>query len=141
MSTQLSSITLVLTAGLLLMAGAVRAELDPPMTLDPPINLVANEALEDTQRNVRDKAGTTLTPDDHSQTEGDINITAGIRKAVVNDESLSINAHNVKIITSNGVVTLRGPVESKAESMRLQQIAKKMSGVVRIDNQLDIKAP
>jgi Predicted periplasmic or secreted lipoprotein len=118
-----------------MMAGPVRAEQDTAFYL------AANSALENTERNVRDKDNTTLTPEDQKETKKDIKITAKIRKAVVRDKSLSIDAHNVKIITRNGVVTLRGPVESEAESMKLQKIAKKMRGVVRVDNQLENKAP
>ena len=62
-------------------------------------------------------------------------------KAVVKNKSLSVDAQNVKIITRNGVVTLRGPVESEAESKKLEKIAKKTRGVVKVDNQLEIKAP
>jgi hyperosmotically inducible protein len=60
---------------------------------------------------------------------------------LVKDKSLSVNAQNVKIITRNGKVTLRGPVETEAESMKLQQIAKQTPGVVRVDNQLENIAP
>ncbi|WP_269747857.1 BON domain-containing protein [Methylomonas lenta] len=38
-------------------------------------------------------------------------------------------------------MTLRGPVETKAESETLQQISQKTAGVVRVDNQLEIIAP
>jgi len=64
-----------------------------------------------------------------------------MRIAVVRDKSLSVDAQNAKIITRNGVVTLRGPVASEAESKKLQKIAKKMRGVVQVDNQLENKAP
>jgi len=83
----------------------------------------------------------TLTAEDQNESKADIKITADIRNAAVNDESLSVNAKNVKIITQNGVVTLRGPVETKAESETLQQISQKTAGVVRVDNQLEIIAP
>jgi len=64
-----------------------------------------------------------------------------MRIAVVRDKSLSVDAQNAKIITRNGVVTLRGPVASEAESKKLEKIAKKMRGVVQVDNQLENKAP
>ena len=91
--------------------------------------------------NVRDKDNTTLTPEDQKETESDIKITAAIRQAMVKNKSLSVNAQNVKIITRNGVVTLRGPVESEAESKKLQKIAKQTPGVMQVNNQLEIKAP
>jgi hyperosmotically inducible protein len=124
-----------LTAGLILMTGTVRAEQNTV------INLAADSALENTQRNVRDKENATLTPEDQKETKSDIKITAHIRKTVVNHKSLSVDAHNVKIITRNGVVTLRGPVENEAERNELQEIAKHTRGVKQVDNQLEIKAP
>jgi hyperosmotically inducible periplasmic protein len=135
MSTRLLLVLSTLAGGLLLMAGLVQAERGAA------IYLAADSVLENTERNVRDKAGTTLTPEDQKETKKDIKITAHIRKAVVKVKSLSVDAHNVKIITRNGVVTLRGPVESAAESMKVEKITKHTRGVVRIDNQLEIKAP
>jgi hyperosmotically inducible periplasmic protein len=135
MSTRLLLVMFTLTVSLLLMTDAVRAEHDTA------INLAAGSALDNTQRNVRDKDGTTLTPDDQKGDKKDIKITTQIRKALVKDKSLSVDAQNVKIITSNRVVTLRGPVENAGESMKLENIAKKTRGVIRIDNQLEIKVP
>jgi hyperosmotically inducible protein len=135
MSKRLLLVLSTLAGSLLLMAGTVRAEHGTG------IYLAADSALENTGLNVRDKAGTTLTPEDQKETKKDIKITAHIRKAVVKVKALSVDAHNVKIITRNGVVTLRGPVESAAESMKVEKIAKHTRGVVRIDNQLEIKTP
>jgi hyperosmotically inducible periplasmic protein len=56
------------------------------------------------------------------------------------DESLSVNAHNAKVITRNGRVSLRGPVDSAAEKTRLQAIAQQTPGVSQVDNQLEVKA-
>ncbi|OAI13897.1 hypothetical protein A1359_11570, partial [Methylomonas lenta] len=68
------------------------------------IHLTENSALENTQQNVRDKDNITLTAEDQNESKADIKITADIRNAAVNDESLSVNAKNVKIITQNGAV-------------------------------------
>ncbi|WP_374089610.1 BON domain-containing protein [Methylomicrobium lacus] len=136
MSARLSLIMFTLTVGLNMMAGTVRAEQNAPIYL-----AAGDPALDNTGRNVRDKGDATLTPEDQMENESDITITATIRQAVVKDESLSVNAQNIKIITRNGVVTLRGPVKSEAESMKLQQIAKQTPGVVRVDNQLENIAP
>jgi hyperosmotically inducible periplasmic protein len=133
MITRLLLVIFTLTGSLMLMIGSVRAEQNGA------IYLAADSTLENTKRNVRDKDGTTLTPEDQKETESDVNITADIRKTAVEDEALSVNAQNVKIITSNRVVTLRGPVENADESMKLENIAKKTRGVVRVDNQLEIK--
>lgn len=124
------------TGSLLMMASPVQAEHDTATYL------AANGSpLENTQRNVRDKDGTTLTPDDQKGDKKDIKITSKIRKALIKDKSLSVNAHNIKIITSNRVVTLRGIVENAGESVAIEKIAKKIRGVLRVHNQLEIKAP
>lgn len=101
----------------------------------------ANSDLESTSSNARDKSGVTLTPEDQGETSGDLEITAAIRRSVVDDESLSLNAHNAKIITRDSVVTLRGPVENSAEKSKLQAIARKVPGVKQVDNQLETKTP
>ena len=101
------------------------------------IYLAADSALENTERNIRDKNEATLTPEDQQENESDLKITASIRQTVVKNESLSVDAQNAKIITRNGVVTLRGPVASGAESNKLQEIAKQTPGVVKVDNQLE----
>jgi hyperosmotically inducible protein len=99
------------------------------------------EALdtENTEKNVRDKSGATLTPEDQKESGVDRRITANVRRAVVRDESLSLNAHNVKIITRNRVVTLRGPVESQAEKTKIGELARKAAGVKRVNNQLEVE--
>lgn len=135
MPIRLSLVVFALTAGITLLTSVVHAEQSSA------IYLAENSALENTQQNVRDEDNMTLTAEDQNESKADIKITADIRNAAVNDESLSVNAKNVKIITQNGAVTLRGPVETKAESITLQQISQKTAGVVRVDNQLEIKAP
>ena len=136
MPTLLAIFTFILTAGLMLTTGSVSAE-QPTKPAMP----AANPELENTERNVRDKDDRTLTPEDQKETRRDVKITKAIRKAIVNQESLSVNAHNAKIITRNGVVTLRGPIENREEKAKLQSIAEKIRGVKKVDNQLEVKAP
>ena len=95
---------------------------------------------EDTGVNVRDRGDVTVTPEEQGGEEGDREITAAIRRAIVKDDSLSLNAHNVKIITRDGTVTLRGPVDNTAERTKIAQLAEKTEGVTRVDNQLEIDA-
>jgi hypothetical protein len=92
---------------------------------------------DNTARNDRDD-GTTLTPIDQGTSESDVTITQTIRKAVVNQEALSVNAQNIKIITNAGTVTLRGPVKSASERDMIVRLARAAPGVVKIDNQLEI---
>ncbi len=91
-------------------------------------------------RNVRDRDEKTLTPGDQSGTPEDRKLTQAIRKAVVKDKSLTMTAKNVKIITADGVVTLRGPVKSDAEKTKIAELAQAAAGGARVDNQLKVKA-
>ena len=94
---------------------------------------------DNTGRNARDADGNTLTPLDQGESEADRTITQQIRKAVVDHDQLSTNAKNVKIITQNGVVTLRGPVKSQEEKATIASVAQKTGGVKRVENQLEIE--
>ena len=98
----------------------------------------AQYPADDTGRNTRDSDGTTLTADEQSNNKGDVEITRQIRQAIVKDDSLSTSAHNVKIITNSGVVTLRGPVASAEEKTMVAKKAEKINGVDKVDNQLEV---
>jgi len=89
-------------------------------------------------RNVRDQDANRVTPQDQSNTKTDLRITQAVRKAVVADKELSTSAHNVKIITRKGVVTLRGPVTSAAERTTIAAKASRVAGVTHVDNQLEV---
>jgi osmotically-inducible protein OsmY len=97
-------------------------------------------AADNTKKNQRDRSGETKTSGDQSNSSEDVKITAAIRRAVVRDHSLSITAKNVKIITANGMVTLRGPVKSDAEKAKIVELAQSAAGNAKIDNQLEVKA-
>jgi hyperosmotically inducible periplasmic protein len=106
-------------------------------TKDQPRQSAAVEA-DNTGRNVRDRGGETKTPGDQSESEADRKITQSIRQAVSADESLSTNGKNVKIVTTDGAVTLRGPVKSEKEKVDIGAKAKQIAGVKKVDNQLEI---
>jgi osmotically-inducible protein OsmY len=89
-------------------------------------------------RNVRDRDDQNKTTGDQSENEADRTITQNIRRAVTADDSLSTNAKNVKIITNNGTVTLRGPVTSEKEKAEIEAKAKQVAGVKSVDNQLEV---
>jgi hyperosmotically inducible periplasmic protein len=94
---------------------------------------------DNTEKNVRDRNEKTLTPPDQGGNASDRELTAAIRRAIVQDDSLSTNAHNVKIVTVDSVVTLRGPVKSAAEKAAVASKAEKAQGVKRVDNQLEVE--
>lgn len=98
-------------------------------------------AADNTGKNERDRSNQTKTSGDQSNSSEDVKMTAAIRRAVVKDSSLSTMAKNVKIITADGVVTLRGPVKSEAEKAKIAELAKSSAGnAKKVDNQLEVKA-
>jgi osmotically-inducible protein OsmY len=97
-------------------------------------------AADNTAKNERDRSGETLTPGDQSNSPEDLKITTAIRRAIVAEKSLSITAKNVKIITAEGMVTLRGPVNSAEEKSTIAKLARSAAGEAKIDNQLEVKA-
>jgi hyperosmotically inducible protein len=80
------------------------------------------------------------TADQQSEAASDRMLTKKIRQALIADKSLSTYGHNVKIITKDGSVTLKGPVHSEEEK---QSIASKTESIVgspdKVTNQLTIK--
>jgi hyperosmotically inducible protein len=98
----------------------------------------AQTAPDNTGRNVRDRGGATLTPGDQSETEADRTLTQRIRQAVVADDALSMTAKNIKIITVNGMVTLRGPVKTMEEKSTIEAKAQQIAGAGKVDSQLEV---
>ena len=80
-----------------------------------------------------------VTADSQSQATSDRAITHNVRKAIVADKSLSSYAHNVKVITANGAVTLKGPVHSEEEKQKVQADAASVVSPDAITNQLTVK--
>jgi hyperosmotically inducible protein len=97
-------------------------------------------AADNTAKNERDQQTAAVTPGDQNENETDRKITQEIRQHVVDTDELSISAKNVKIVTADGNVTLRGPVKTAQEKTDIGRIAQKVSGVKRLDNQLEIAA-
>ena len=95
-------------------------------------------APDNSGRNERDRNDATKTAGDQSESEADRTISQNIRKAVTSDDSVSSNGKNVKIITVDGVVTLRGPVKSEAEKTNIAAKAQQIAGVKNVENQLEV---
>lgn len=95
-------------------------------------------AADNSGTNVRDRDDATKTSGDQAENEADRTISQNIRQAVVADDSVSTNGKNVKIITADGVVTLRGPVKSDQEKTNIGAKAQQVAGVKSVDNQLEI---
>ena len=78
------------------------------------------------------------TADQAGQNKTDVEITRQIRQALVKDESLSTNAHNIKIITQNKKVVLKGLVNSAAEKAKVESIARASQASATVESQLEI---
>lgn len=94
---------------------------------------------DNTAINERDRSGETQTSGDQSNSSADLKITQAIRQALMKNSELSITAKNIKVITNNGQVTLRGPVRNAQEKAKINQLAKSAAGDAKIDDQLDVK--
>ena len=94
---------------------------------------------DNTSTNERDRSGETKTSGDQSNSSADLKITQAIRRALMKDPELSTTAKNIKVITANGQVTLRGPVKTAQEKAKVDQIAKSAAGGAQIDDQLEVK--
>lgn len=99
----------------------------------------AAPGVDNTKINERDKDGATSTPQTQPNNAQDRELLAAVRRAIVDDKSLSTMAHNVKIVVEGGTVTLRGPVQSAEEKAKVESLAKRVKGITKTDNQLDVK--
>jgi hyperosmotically inducible periplasmic protein len=121
---------------LLVLGGYAGIAYPAERSLSPPANMVP----DNTDVNVRDRRGETLTTSgDQSERAADRTLTQRIRQAIVADESLSTTAKNVKIIMINGVVTLRGSVHTLQEKGSIAATAQHIAGTDNVDNQIEIK--
>ncbi len=97
-------------------------------------------APDNTKMNDRDRNPAQPTADQQKENRSDRDMTREIRRSIVQDKSLSTYAHNVKIISQNGVVTLKGPVRSADEKSAIEAKAAEIAGKDKVNNQLEIKS-
>jgi len=137
---RLSSIVLSIAAGATWAGYAALATAAEPR--DAADRSAATDAedypADNTGRNARDRDDRTLTSENQSEKKADRELTQKVRQAVMDDDSLSASAHNIKIISVDGVVTLRGPARSAKERNAIGAKAVKIAGAGRVKNQLEI---
>ncbi len=97
--------------------------------------------VTNTSRNARDRGPNSLTAMSQSESATDRRLTQQIRRALVTDHSLSLTAKNVKIITVNGKITLRGAVRYASEKDEIFRKAAKIGGASNVINQLEVEHP
>jgi hyperosmotically inducible periplasmic protein len=103
-------------------------------------NTEQNPATPDNTRvNQRDRNANTPTADRQQNARPDRDVTKQIRDAIIADKALSTYAHNVKVITQNGQVTLRGPVRSEEEKRAIEGKAAEIAGEGNVVSDLTVK--
>jgi osmotically-inducible protein OsmY len=95
---------------------------------------------DNTKVNQRDRSAAEATADQQKSNAADMNMTKTIRRSIVADKSLSTYAHNIKVISQNGVVTLKGPVKSDAEKTAVVAKAVAVTGSAdHVTDQISVK--
>ena len=93
---------------------------------------------DNTKVNERDRNQAEPTADQQKENSSDRQLTQKSRRAVVEDKSLSTSAHNVKIISQNGTVTLKGPVKSEEEKQTIETKATEVAGQGKVKNEIEV---
>lgn len=95
-------------------------------------------APDNSKNNQQDRNADQPAADQQRNDSADQNLTRQIRQAIVSDKSLSTYAHNVKIVTQDGQVTLRGPVRSKEEKRVIEAKAAEIAGAGKVTSELQV---
>jgi hyperosmotically inducible periplasmic protein len=127
--TSTNTIRTFMCTGLLLCSGAFAVVQEPS----------GQQTGSDNTRVNQDRSKDEVTADQQKNNRPDRDITQQIRQSVMKDKSLSTYAHNVKIITQNGQVTLKGPVRSDEEKRTVEAKATEVVGEKNVISELKIK--
>ena len=102
------------------------------------VSVVAQTPADNTKVNTRDRAKGAVTADQQKENANDRDLTRKIRRALMQDKSLSSYAHNVKVVAQGGQVTLKGPVRSDREKQTVEAKAIEVAGAGRVTNEISI---
>jgi osmotically-inducible protein OsmY len=95
-------------------------------------------APDNTKTNQNERT-TGKTAEQQKENQSDRELARQIRRAIVQDKSLSTYAHNVKIVAQGGTVTLKGPVKSEEEKAAIEQKAAEVAGgPAKVQNELEV---
>jgi hypothetical protein len=95
-------------------------------------------APDNAKSNKVDASNATATADAQTNHAMDLDLTKRIRQSVMSDKSLSTYAHNIKIVTVNGSVTLNGVVRSEDEKGAVEMKAETIAGKNKVTSDLKI---
>ena len=128
------ALALVIAIGFLCSPLALRAA--PRDRQSPSDNKAVKQ--DNTAVNKGDRAAGAQTAGQQSNGKSDLDMTRQIRRAIVNDKSLSMYAHNIKIITQHGQVTLKGPVRTDEEKLAVEAKAADVAGAANVTSQVSV---
>jgi len=95
---------------------------------------------DNTKNNKGDSQKGAVTADQQKETAADREMAKKIRKSIASDSSLSTYAHNIKVIVRDGMVTLKGPVNTDAEKTAIGAKASEIAGADKVQNELTVKS-
>jgi hyperosmotically inducible protein len=120
--------------------GRIDQPLSEPAADKPATKPQAGDAIAADDSNIkRDGKGRPLTASDQGTSKRDLEITKRIRESVLDNDQLSFTAKNVKIITVDGRVTLRGPVRNQAERREIEKAALAIAGDGQVSNHIEVR--
>lgn len=96
-------------------------------------------SADNTRMNQGDQSQNAVTADQQKMNRSDRDVTQQIRRSIEKDKSLSTYAHNVKVITQNGMVTLKGPVRSEDEKRAIEAKATEVAGADKVTNEIEVQ--
>jgi hyperosmotically inducible periplasmic protein len=103
-----------------------------------PASALAQTPADNTKVNTRDRAKGAVTADQQKENASDRELTRKIRRALMQDKTLSSYAHNVKVIAQGGQVTLKGPVRTEDEKRTVETKAAEVAGAGHVTNQMSV---
>jgi hyperosmotically inducible protein len=99
------------------------------------------DKADNSKMNKGDASKDATTADQQKMNPSDRTITQKIRAEIMKDKSLSTYAHNVKIITQDGKVTLKGPVRTSDEKSSIEAKATQIAGDGNVTSQIEVVPP
>jgi osmotically-inducible protein OsmY len=94
---------------------------------------------DNTKVNSRDRKTGAVTAGQQKENQGDRELTANIRKALRDNKELSTYAHNLKVVSRDGMVTVKGPVRSQEEKKTVESIATEIAGTGKVKSMISVQ--
>ncbi len=92
----------------------------------------------DNTKNNQSPSNRNQTAEQQRNNSTDMDLTRRIRQSVTDDKNLSTYAHNVKIVTANGRVTLNGVVRTDDEKAEIASKAASVVGKEHVVNDIKV---